>query len=118
MQESHEGFKRAGLLAVIAGGPKSLRELSRGNFLNRRLREQLGTPEIVKRKLHILPGGALREDGSDDYFETGAARPPVLRPVSRKQRIVIASKRSLLRALERYSGLQMAGEYFPVCVRR
>ena len=59
--------------------------------------------------LDVRPGRVLRQDGADDDFETRPAGPPVLRAVSRKERIVVGVENGLCREREQTETLRRSG---------
>jgi len=73
-----ESFEFLCLLAKVAGGANQLCESHERNSLYCEGRQQASRAQIFDGRLNIPPGSALRKDCADDYFESRAARPPML----------------------------------------
>jgi len=85
----NEFLQLASLLPKIARGTDELSETLGGNFLDRVRMKKLLAAESTDRALDVRPGCVLRKDRADDYLKARAPRPPVLRTVGAKQRIII-----------------------------
>ncbi|HYA61902.1 MAG TPA: hypothetical protein VED66_01785 [Candidatus Sulfotelmatobacter sp.] len=108
-EKSDEFLHLAGLLAKIAGGADESSETGEGNALNGGGREQICSTKLGDGPLHIGPTGVLSQDSPNNNLKTGAARPPVLWPVSPEQSIIVKRKlgqSSGFRGMAKLAGMQ------------
>jgi hypothetical protein len=73
-----EGLESFGLLAVVAGRAEARGELRGRDLTDCLWRQEFLVTEIGDNAFDVFPGRVLSQDGANDNFETGAARPPVL----------------------------------------
>ena len=82
VEKIHEKLKSFRFLPVIAGGAKEFRKLHKMDAAHGACGQYACFAEIANGTLDVGPGCILREDGTDDDFETAATGPPVLRAMS------------------------------------
>src|SRR5881409_43096 len=93
LEKDKEGPKLPGFLVVIACRPDET-----GNPGTRGPSQPAGMQEPCTsqgghRRLDVLPGNALRQDGPDDHFEGRAAGPPALGSEGFQERPVVPEVR-------------------------
>src|SRR5437016_221451 len=92
MKKFNEGLESFGLLAEVAGRTKELRELGRRSPADRVRRKQSCGSQVSNGAFDVGPGSVLGENRANDDFKAGAARPPMLRPMSSQQGIEVRAK--------------------------
>src|SRR5690242_2343564 len=88
IQIGNKCLQSCSLLAKVARGADKLLEFAHRDASNGRDTECSGSAEITERALHVLPTRVLREKSTDDHLKAGTRRPPMKRPVTRRQCVV------------------------------
>jgi hypothetical protein len=96
-QKSDKLFQFAGLLTEVAGRTDQTSELAQRNAFHGFHSQELFLSQGGDGPLDVRPGRILRQDRADNDFKSCSARPPVLRSVSRKKRMVISMENGLCR---------------------
>lgn len=101
------------LLAKVAGGTKARCKAGGMYRTNGQRIQQFRRTKVGDGAFHVFPGCVLRENRSDDDFERGTARPPMLRAISGKKGMEIAMQdRAASRFIE---GMGRNGGYPGAC---
>ncbi len=96
-QKPYKLFQFAGLLPEVAGRTDQPSKLALRDAFHGVDGEEFFFSQGGDGALDVRPGRVLGQDGADDDFKACSARPPVLRAVSRKERIVIGTENGLCR---------------------
>jgi hypothetical protein len=99
----YEGLKRFGFLPEVAGGAEKLRESRGTNAAESFRRKHACIAQVADGAFDVGPGSILREDGADNNFQAGPARPPVLGAMSLEERVKIRARHKRWRKSGRFS---------------
>jgi len=88
IEKIYERLKSFCFLPVIAGGAKKVRKLHEMDAADRVRGQYASFAETSDATFDIAPGCILREDGTNDDFETAATGPPFLRTMGIKECVV------------------------------
>src|SRR5208337_4787435 len=88
-QETYKRFQLPRLLAEVAGGANPPGQAGGRDAFDGDRGEQFLAAQIADGAFDVAPAGVLREDGSNNDFEAGSSRPPVLRAVRPEQCIIV-----------------------------
>ena len=70
-----------------------MRQPGGANTVDGLQRKHACVAQIADGAFYVGPGSVLREDGADDNFKAGAARPPVLGAMGCEERVKIGAQR-------------------------
>jgi hypothetical protein len=93
-EKVYEGFESFGFLAEIAGRAQQPRNPRGMNTAYSVRCEDASSAQIANGALDVGPRSVLGEDGTDDDFKAGTARPPVLGAVGGEKCFEVRQERS------------------------
>ena len=79
-------------MTEVAGRTEKLRQAGGANATDGLRGKHACAAQIANGAFDVGPGSVLREDGADDNFEAGAARPPVLGAMGCEERVKIGAQ--------------------------
>jgi hypothetical protein len=88
----YERLERFGFLPEVAGRAEKLGQSRCANTSDGLWREHACAAQVANGAFRVGPGSVLREDGTDDNFETSSAGPPVLRAIGREECVKIRAR--------------------------
>src|SRR5882724_7491474 len=92
MKKFNEGLESFGLLTEVTGRTKEQCQLGRRSATDCGRRKQSCGSQVSNGAFDVGPGSVLGENRANDNFKAGAARPPMLRPMSSQQGIEVGAK--------------------------